>query len=127
MIKLNYIKSLFSPFKPFKLKVYCGKAMIGTPYFLPRKWVNNTPEDAKKSATNSINNPRLTKKSFKEHYDYYLSCRKAVPKTIGFDLVGLGWKTKFGEYRFEYSPLISFVFFKWQIAVMVIAPHLNHY
>lgn len=100
MNNLKYLKSLFSPFKPFKLKWYCGKIAIGVPYFYPRKWVKSKDKPG------------------------YLT---AIPKKIGFDLVGLGWKTKYDEYRFEYSPLISFVFFKWQIAIMVIAPYLDHY
>ena len=33
-----------SPFKPLKLKWYCGKIALGTPYFFPRKWVKGTPK-----------------------------------------------------------------------------------
>ena len=46
-----------------------------------------------------------------------------VPKKIGFDFVELGWKTKwdFNDYRFEWNPVWSFVFFKWQIA-LIFAP-----
>jgi hypothetical protein len=38
--------------------------------------------------------------------------------------VGLGWKTKWTnvDYRFEWSPVWSFVFFGYQIAVTVKAP-----
>jgi hypothetical protein len=54
---------------------------------------------------------------------------KFVPKKIGFNFVRLGWKTKWSDtdYRFEWAPLLSFVFFKWQIAVMVRAPQQDHY
>lgn len=100
MNKFAYIKALWSPFKPFKLKWYVGKIAIGTPYFFPRKWVPN-PE--------------------KPGYN------KAVPKKIGFDFVGLGWKTKFDDYRFEWSPILSFVFFGYQIAIIVVAPHADQY
>lgn len=95
MNKLTFIKALWSPFKPFKLKWYCGKTAIGTPYFYPRKRKNNM----------------------------------LIPKKIGFDFVGLGWKTKWtgNDYRFEWSPRISFVFFGYQIAVIVNAPHANMY
>ena len=95
MNKLEFIKALWSPFKPFKLKWYCGKIAIGTPYFYPRKWKNNM----------------------------------LTPKKIGFDFVGLGWKTKWtgNDYRFEWSPRISFVFFGYQIAVIVNAPHASIY
>jgi len=50
-------------------------------------------------------------------------------RKIGFDFVGLGYKTKWSDtdYRFEWGPLISFVFFKWQIAVMLEVPHPEHY
>ena len=41
MNKFSYIKSLWSPFVPFKIKFYVGKTKIGTPYFLPRRWVKD--------------------------------------------------------------------------------------
>ena len=97
--KFGYLKALFSPFKPFGLKWYFGKVAIGTPYFLPRKWV--------KSENGQI----------------------SVPKKVGFDVVGLGWKIKWSDddFRFEWAPLISFVFFGYQIAVMVEAPEEYQY
>ena len=54
---------------------------------------------------------------------------KPVPKKIGFDFVGLGWKTKWTstDYRFEWSPILSFVFFKYQIVLSVVAPHPDEY
>lgn len=99
--KLKEFLSYFNtPFVRPKLKFYIGKVKIGTPYFLPRKTIKDP------------DNPG------------YL---KFVPKKIGFDIVNLGWKTKFGEFRFEWSPLISFVFFKWQIAIIISAIEENHY
>ena len=97
-----FLKALNSPFKPFKLKWYIGRIAIGTPYFYPRIWKEN-----------------------KDKPGYLI----AIPKKIGFDFVELGWKTKWTstDYRFEWSPLISFVFFKWQIALMFIAPEPSHY
>jgi len=99
---LRFLKALNSPFKPFKLKWYVGKVAIGTPYFLPRKLVKNKEKPG-----------RL----------------KFVPRKIGFNFVRLGWKTKYKEhdYRFEWAPMLSFVFFKWQIVVMVRAPEQDHY
>ena len=41
MNKFIFFKALCSPFKPFKLKFYIGETQIGTPYFLPRKWIDN--------------------------------------------------------------------------------------
>ena len=66
---------------------------------------------------------------FEKIYEEKLRCRFAVPKKIGFDFVRLGWKTKYRDhdYRFEWAPLLSFVFFKWQIAVIVRAPEQDHY
>lgn len=52
---------------------------------------------------------------------------KAKPKKIGFDFIGLGWKTKWGDYRFEWSPVWSFVFFGYQIAITFVAPEMHHY
>ena len=100
--KFMFLKALNSPFKPFKLKWYIGKIAIGTPYFYPRKWIQS-----------------------KEKKNYLTP----IPKKIGFDFVELGWKTKWSDtdYRFEYSPLISFVFLKWQIAVIFSAPEPDHY
>jgi len=97
-----FLKALNSPFKPFKLKWYIGKIAIGTPYFYPRKWIQS-----------------------KEKKNYLTP----IPKKIGFDFVELGWKTKWTntDYRFEWSPLISFVFFKWQIAVIFQAPEKSNY
>lgn len=96
----DYLRAYNSPFKPLKIKWYCGKIALGTPYFYPRVWKKNK------------NKPG------------YLT---ASPKKIGFDFVRLGWKTKYDEYRFEWSPMISFVFFKWQIAITFVAPHADHY
>ena len=97
-----FIKALWSPFKPFKLVWHFGKITIGTPYFFPRRWVKD------KSKPGYLN---------------------AIPKKIGFDFVALGWKTKWtdNDYRFEWAPLWSFVFFGKQIAVMFIAPEQTHY
>ena len=100
--KLKFLKVFNSPFKRPKLKWYFGEVAIGTPYFFPRRWIN---------------------------HPYKPGYQKAVPKKIGFDFVGLGYKTKWSDtdYRFEWGPLISFVFFKWQIAVMLKVPHPEHY
>jgi len=101
MKDFDYLRAYCSPFKPPRLSFYCGKIALGTPYFFPRKWVKN-----------------------KEKEGYY----KPVPRKIGFDFVPLGWKTKYDNYRFEFSPMISFVFIKWQIAVTFVAPYdVDHY
>jgi hypothetical protein len=102
MKNFDYLKAFYSPFKRPKLKWYFGKVVIGTPYFLPRKTIKNPDKPG------------------------YL---KFIPKKIGFDFVGLGWKTKWNstDYRFEWAPVWSFVFFGKQIAVSFIAPEQDHY
>ena len=134
---LDYLRAYNSPFKPLKLKWYCGKIAIGTPYFFPRKWVKGTPALAIKAAVKrsrenrqwNKNNPTYQRKEkpFRELYEEMLNYSYPVPKKIGFDFVSLGWKTKWDSYRHEWNPLISFVFFKWQIAVMMIPDHDSHY
>jgi hypothetical protein len=137
--EFKWTKVYFSPFKPPKPKLYIGKVSIGTPYFLPRKWVKATPERAHQAtleyikSTEEFNkrNPEYTRsvRPYEEMFANKMQSVYAVPKKIGFDFVPLGWKTKWrsDDYRFEWSPMISFVFFKWQIAVTFVAPHLNHY
>lgn len=127
-----FLKALNSPFKPFKLKWYIGKISIGTPYFFPRKWVdlNEKEVEAKaKEKYDKLNEELKTKVTLDHYKQQYKDTQKAIPKLIGFDFVELGWKTKWSstDYRFEHSPLISFVFFKWQIAVIFSAPEPSHY
>ena len=95
--QFNWIKVYLSPFKPPIPKLYIGKVAIGVPYFYPRV---------------------INKKT-----------NIFEPKKIGFDFIGLGWKTKWGntDYRFEWAPVWSFVFFGYQIAVTFIAPEPYHY
>jgi len=89
--KLKWLGIFFSPFKRPNVHLHIGKIIYGTPYFLPRR-------------------------KYKTKDGTY----KYRPKKIGFNFVELGWKTKWHEYdyRFEWEPLISFVFFKWQIALL---------
>jgi hypothetical protein len=89
---LEWLKILNSPFKPFKVSFYVGKTQIGVPYFLPRKWVKDKDKPG------------------------YL---KAKPLKVGFSYCGLGWKTKYEDFRYEWGPILSFVFFGYQIALMV--------
>jgi hypothetical protein len=101
MDRFFYLKAFCSPFKRPSLRWYFGKVAIGVPYFFPRRWVKNKET----------------------------GCSLSVPRKIGFDHCSLGWKTKWTEtdYRYEYSPILSFVFFKWQIAVTVWIEHPDPY
>lgn len=136
MRKFEFLKIYNSPFKLPRLKFYIGTVAIGTPYFLPRKWVKATPEMAMKSAMDEIAemkkwNEKNTNSDFKhtirsldEIYQQKLRYQFPVPKKIGFDFVGLGYKTKWSDtdYRHEWDPIWSFVFFKWQIALIFSGP-----
>ena len=126
---LKWLKVLNSPFKPFSVRLYTGKTQIGTPYFLPRKWVKYTDEDAKAAATKAMADSRLVKKSMDEWYNEYKRYNKAVPLKVGFSYCGLGWKTKWTntDFRYEWGPVLSFVFFGYQIALMVGHKHASHY
>lgn len=129
MKQFTWLKVFSSPFKRPKLRWYFGKIAIGVPYFYPRKWVKFTKEDAVRAAIKAANNPQLVKKSFNEWYSSYRKYRKAVPLTIGFSYCDLGWKTKWSDtdFRFEWNPILSFVFFGWQIAVWAQPEHDSHY
>ena len=91
---LMWIKILNSPFKLPSLKLYVGKIAVGVPYFLPRRWVKD-----------------------KEKPGYL----RAVPLKFGFSYCSLGWKTKWSssDFRYEHCPVLSFVFFGYQIALVV--------
>lgn len=136
---LKWLKVLNSPFKPFNISLYAGKTQIGTPYFLPRKWVKATPELAKKAALETMEserkwndiNPKYTRriKSYEEIYQEKLGYSFPVPLKVGFSYCGLGWKTKWTDtdFRYEWGPVLSFVFFGYQIALMVGHKHSSHY
>jgi hypothetical protein len=136
---LRWLKVLNSPFKPFKVRLYVGKTQVGIPYFLPRKWVKATPELRTKAALDKIKseenynkrNPNSGRKikSFEELYNEYKNYSFPVPLKVGFSYCGLGWKTKWTseDFRHEWNPILSFVFFGYQIALTVYSPHHSHY
>ena len=137
--RLRYWKILFSPFKPFRIRFYAGKLAIGTPYFFPRKWVKATPELAHKAALRHIEsemsynrlNPKSAReiKPYQEIYEEKLRYNYTKPIKVGFDSCGLGWKTKWTDtdFRYEYGPVFTFVFFGYQIAWMIGQKDVNHY
>ena len=136
---LRWVKALFSPFKPFTIKFYAGKTQIGMPYFLPRKWVDATPRLATKAALEYIEkekrynelNPNSAHKikSFEEIFQEKMKCSFAVPLKVGFSYCSLGWKTKWTstDFRHEWNPILSFVFFGYQIAAIVSQKDSSHY
>jgi hypothetical protein len=121
LIKLFY-NILISPFKFPKIEFYIGEVKIGTPYFLPRRWVKLSKTEALNKTYEYLEKNKDKILDCNLLYNYNLNSYKYVPKIIGFDFVDLGWKTKWSDtdYRYEWSPTISFVFFKYQIALILI-------
>ncbi len=136
---LRWLKVLNSPFKPFKVSFYAGKTQVGIPYFLPRKWVKATPELAYKAASDEIERQEKWNKLNPEHareikligelFQEKLKYRFAVPLKVGFSYCGLGYKTKWTDtdYRHEWNPVLSFVFFGYQLALTFYSPYNSHY
>jgi len=137
MSKFEFLKILNSPLKLPRVKLYVGKIAIGTPYFFPRRWVKPTQQmlidDAQRDiverqrwneANEKYGNKPKVIPTIEELCEQKKNHKFAVPKKIGFDFVGLGYKTKWSDtdYRFEWSPIWSFVFFKWQVALTFFGP-----
>jgi hypothetical protein len=137
--RFRWIKALFSPFKPFKVSFYAGKTQVGVPYFYPRKWVKATPELAYKAASDEIEKQEKWNKLNPEHarkikligelFQEKLKYRFAVPLKVGFSYCSLGYKTKWTDtdFRHEWNPVFTFVFFGYQIALTIYSPHRSHY
>ena len=122
--KWSFLGVFNSPLRGLKLKWYFGEIKHGTPYFLPRKWVKCDLEDALKAWD------KLGERSQQAYertqgkatwLDYYIKHHtKPVPiKYLGFHFTTLGWKTKWNEYRFEWSPMLSIVLFGKQICIWI--------
>jgi hypothetical protein len=136
---LKWLKILNSPFKPFNVRLYVGKTQVGTPYFLPRKWVKGNSKLITEATLKSIEsekrynelNPNSARKikSFEELYEGYKNYSFPIPLKVGFSYCGLGWKTKWTDtdFRYEWGPVLSFVFFGYQIALMVGQKDASHY
>ena len=115
-----------TPFKKPKIKVYFGKIAKGTPYFLPRRLKRVNKKERLERAQNYyeiyLSNPSLKLNSKRKTIKDFLPPANAkvfVPRKFGFDLVPLGWKTKFDDIRHEYNPAISFVAFKKQLHIQL--------
>jgi hypothetical protein len=126
---LRWVKALWSPFKPFKIGFYAGKLAIGTPYFFPRKWVKYTDADAIKASVEHKANKNKVQVSDEQLFEMYKKYSKAVPLKVGFDWCSLGYKTKWSDtdFRFEWNPVFTFVFFGYQLALTVYSPYHDHY
>ena len=107
------------------MKWYIGKTRIGTPYFFPRKLVRYNKQEAIEATENAIAEDKFKGKlPYDKIFEHYSTCTKAVPLKVGFSSCDLGWKTKWTDkdIRFEWSPIYSFVFFGYQIALTIAAP-----
>ena len=122
-----YLKTYNSPFKPLQLRWYFGKIAQGVPYFLPRKWVKYTKEDCNREACIAIVKNKVIKKTVEEWEKYFENYSKAIPIKFGFSSCGLGWKTKYDSYRFEYAPRWSFVAFGYQLCLTFYVENEDHY
>ena len=133
--ELRYWKILFSPFKPFRIRFYAGKLAIGVPYFYPRKWRKLNEQEVIEKAKSMMEKqikavavatdvPQLTLEQWIEKSRGYMT---AVPIKVGFNSCGLGWKTKWTDtdFRHEYDPVLSFVFFGYQIAIQIKEPEFQ--
>jgi hypothetical protein len=129
MKNLDWIKVYSSPFKRPQISLYMGKTQVGVPYFYPRKWVKYTEEDIQKAMEKHRSNKNYVQHIDSKLYDMYKNYGKAVPLKVGFDWCSLGWKTKWhsDDFRHEWNPTLSFVFFGYQIALTVYSPHHSHY
>ena len=139
MREFDWLKVINSPFTSISATWYIGKTKIGVPYFYPRKWVKGTPDMITKAVLDFIErekrynklNPNYAReiKSFEELYEERKNYNFAVPLKVGFSYCGLGWKTKWTDtdFRHEYSPILSFVFFGYQIAIRFYHEHGSHF
>ena len=122
----GYLGVLNSPFVGLELKWYFGEIKHGTPYFLPRKWVKCNFEDATKAwhklgDYSKLAYSRKVGGTNKWFNDYIKNHTKPIPiKYFGFDYTSLGWKPKWNEYRFEWSPSISLVIFGKQLFIAIL-------
>lgn len=120
----EWVGAFLSPFKRPKVKFYFGRIKIGVPYMYPRKWVKMSYEDCVKKSEDM--NKRAPGNNCTP--DMFKNYQKWVPvKWLWLDVLPPGWKTKWGEYRYEWSPMISLVILKRQFVIMVIHLDQEHY
>lgn len=134
---LRYWKALFSPFKPFHIKFYAGKTAIGTPYFFPRRWRKLNEKEVLEKAKSMIEkqikaaavNPDIPQLTLEQWVEKSRGFMTAVPIKVGFSSCPLGFKTKWTDtdFRYEWGPTFTFVFFGYQVAWMIGHPDPYQY
>lgn len=120
-----FLRAYFSPFKQPKVKFYFGEVKVGVPYFLPRKWVKLSKEEVYQMALEKYNNSYDKQLTVEDWCHTYRNRLKAVPVRFGFSFCGLGYKYKWEEIRFEWSPILSFVCFGKQFCLLFLASDKN--
>ena len=134
------IKGVFK--QPVK-KYYFGKIRFGTPYFFPRnfeKWIfsfrilrEKSPEDREQYAIKypHLKNQEVNKFSNlpmvrRNRYTIFKLFGKYIFLSIGYPItikrVQLGWKWKYDDVRYEWSPSFNIYFFNWQFCVFHKSP-----
>lgn len=119
----SFLGVLNSPLKSLRLRWYFGDIKMGTPYFLPRKWVKMTEADCMESLEKAASNAEKHgwKFSREKTLESLRKSTKAVPiKYFGINWNTLGWKTKWSEFRFEYNPGLSIVLFGKQLCITIL-------
>lgn len=141
------IKEIKGIFKPPKKKYYLGKLKYGTPYFYPINFSSSIIKIRKLETRSNEEYQEYIKK-----YPYLKSSDKSkfknlpmvrrskdwIIKTIfgyfwieiGYPIKiytnDLGWKDKWNNPRFEWTPAFSIFFFNWQFCIFWIAPDGNN-
>ena len=116
--KYSFLKILNSPFVLPEVSIYFGKIRMGTPYFLPRRWVKFNKQDCINSCLEEKEVFAKLNKPFYKTWKDYKGARKAVyTKLFNIQFITLGWKTKWDDYRFEWAPMLSIVFLYRQLVI----------
>lgn len=105
-MKLRELKQeLKGVFKPLVKKYYLGRLAHGCPYFYPLGFC---------STVMAVMNEK------QQHFrcNYFLLFGKYVYYgwPVKARVVDLGWKDKYGDPRYEWSPAFHIYFFKWQFS-----------
>lgn len=131
-----------SPFKEPKKIYYFGKLAYGTPYMYPRGFNQNiisirklklaSQEQMDKCPYKHLtkdyrfsNMPMIRRcknwiiKSFNNYYWLSIGLPFAIKK------VSLGWKWKYDDIRYEWSPSFQIYFFYWQFCIFWESPDIS--
>ena len=129
--RFSDLKEIFSiynsPFVRPVFKFYFGKIQHGTPYFLPRKWVKMNKQDCIEALERDLARAEKNGWKFSEErtWQFYKNYNYKKPvriKYFGVNFTSLGWKTKYEDIRFEWTPSLSIVLFGKQLMIWMGPP-----